>query len=636
LFLIDDADAASSLLARLSGDGLEGEVSLLLRKDSSVEARALRYPLTAPGSALLNDLSYPESAARAVEALLGDVVVCENLDEALAAHASDKLSLRFACLDGSVVWPSGKISAGYALADSEDGVLARFRQLEELRLASAAAEDACRAALGSSEQAEAELREAQANSLELSQQLAAMRGKHEAMRAESQRAQEKLSSVRRELEGVQRQRSEAEQLIASARPDVERYERDQKEYEQALVQAKASHDEAQASLVPLRRESHKINDQLSEAKLKSATLTERHVYTERIVQTRKHDLEQLDIQDAQLRESLAIKRVSADRIEPLLAVFEELSGSARKWARQLEEMASAAENSSSSLHNAVNEARAKAREAHASFDAVNEQLATVRVDKGRLEIKVEAAIKTIVEDCDTPLESAIKLPEAHDREAMEDALAKLRRRIANLGTINPDAAHEYDELKTRYDYLSSQLADLDSARKALAKINRVIDARMKDDFVRTFEQVNENFQEIFSVLFPGGSASLSLVDPSDIENTGVEVTAQPAGKRITKMMLMSGGEKSLTALALLFAVYRTRTTPFYILDEVEAALDDTNLRRLCAYVDQLRDATQLIMITHQRRTMEMADVLFGVSMQADGVTKVVSQRLEKALKYAEG
>jgi len=219
---------------------------------------------------------------------------------------------------------------------------------------------------------------------------------------------------------------------------------------------------------------------------------------------------------------------------------------------------------------------------------------------------------------------------------MEDALAKLRRRIANLGTINPDAAHEYDELKTRYDYLSSQLADLDSARKALAKINRVIDARMKDDFVRTFEQVNENFQEIFSVLFPGGSASLSLVDPSDIENTGVEVTAQPAGKRITKMMLMSGGEKSLTALALLFAVYRTRTTPFYILDEVEAALDDTNLRRLCAYVDQLRDATQLIMITHQRRTMEMADVLFGVSMQADGVTKVVSQRLEKALKYAEG
>lgn len=636
LFLIDDAPAARSLLASLSHDGLEGEVSLLLRKDAEVPALALRHPLTAPGFALINKLRYPDGAARAIEALIGDVVVCDSLDEALAAHAGDVLGLRFAALDGSIVWPSGKISAGFAMADAEEGVLARVRHLEELRQASSDAEAVCEAAFGKAEEAEESLRQAQAASLELSQKFASLRGKHEAMRAESQRAQEKLGSVRRELEGVQRQRSEAETLIASARPDVDRFEREQKELDEAYAQAKLDHENAQASLAPLRRESHKVNDQLSEAKLKAATLAERHVYTERIAQTRKHDLEQLDLQDAQLKENLAVKTVSAQRIEPLLAVFDELARSARAWQRQIEETVSEAENSSSNLHSAVGDARTAAREAHLAFDQVNDRLANVRVDKGRLEIKVEAAIKTIVEDCGTPLESAIALPPAENREEMEEALSKLRRRIANLGTINPDAAHEYDELKTRYDYLSSQLADLDSARKSLAKINRVIDARMKDDFVRTFNQVNENFQEIFAVLFPGGSANLSLVDPADLENTGVEVTAQPAGKRITKMMLMSGGEKSLTALALLFAVYRTRSTPFYILDEVEAALDDTNLRRLCAYVDQLRDATQLIMITHQRRTMEMADVLFGVSMQADGVTKVISQRLEKALKYAEG
>ena len=157
---------------------------------------------------------------------------------------------------------------------------------------------------------------------------------------------------------------------------------------------------------------------------------------------------------------------------------------------------------------------------------------------------------------------------------------------------------------------------------------------MRDDFVNTYREVDANFQEIFGILFPGGSAHLSLVDPDDMENTGVEVTAQPRGKRVAKMSLLSGGEKSLTALALLFAVYRTRATPFYILDEVEAALDDTNLRRLIAYLDTLRGDTQLIMITHQRRTMEMADVLFGVSMQADGVTKVISQKLDRALSYA--
>ena len=169
----------------------------------------------------------------------------------------------------------------------------------------------------------------------------------------------------------------------------------------------------------------------------------------------------------------------------------------------------------------------------------------------------------------------------------------------------------------------------DGARRSLAKIVRVIDARMKDDFVRTFDAVNKNFSEIFAVLFPGGSAELTLVDPDDLENTGVEVTAQPRGKRITKMMLMSGGEKSLTALALLFAVYRIRTTPFYILYEVEAALDDVNLTRLINAFNELREHAQLIIITHQQRTMSIADALYGITMRSDGVTAVVSQKLSR-------
>lgn len=136
------------------------------------------------------------------------------------------------------------------------------------------------------------------------------------------------------------------------------------------------------------------------------------------------------------------------------------------------------------------------------------------------------------------------MPPLENRHEMEDALFKINRRIANLGTINPDAAEEYDALKVRYDYLAAQLDDLDRARRSLAKINRVIDARMKEDFIRTYEAVDRNFQEIFSILFPGGSANLSLVDPDDLENTGVEVNAQPKGKRIAKMMLLSGGEKS--------------------------------------------------------------------------------------------
>ena len=191
------------------------------------------------------------------------------------------------------------------------------------------------------------------------------------------------------------------------------------------------------------------------------------------------------------------------------------------------------------------------------------------------------------------------------------------------------------ELKERADYISEQVADLEAARKSLSKIAAAIDRKMKRRFLVVFDQVNQNFSEIFGMLFPGGAAHIEMTDPEHPAETGIEIVAQPQGKRIMKMTLMSGGEKSLTALALLFAVYRTRTVPFYVFDEVEAALDYANLQRLLDAIERLKDQTQLIVISHQRRTMEQADVLYGVSMQADGVSHVVSQRLDQSGKVVE-
>ena len=188
---------------------------------------------------------------------------------------------------------------------------------------------------------------------------------------------------------------------------------------------------------------------------------------------------------------------------------------------------------------------------------------------------------------------------------------------------------EYLRLKERADDIGEQVADLESARSSLKKINAAIDRKMKNQFLLVFDKVNENFSEIFSLLFPGGQAHIEMTDPENLSETGIEVVAQPRGKRLTKMMLMSGGEKSLTALALLFAVYKVRTVPFYVFDEVEAALDDSNLSKLLDAIEALKESTQLIVISHQRRTMEQADVLYGVSMQADGVSHVVSQRLDR-------
>ncbi len=640
--LVSDAQAANAVAEALVSRGEDGEVVLVACDDAArnamgpASAAAARAAARACGGrALVDDLSCDPGVASAVEALLGDVVVCTDLSAAFDAHASCSQPVRFATPDGCVVWPAGKVAVGGPVREDDQGALARARRLGQLRLSKVAADDAQGAAERAASGAEEALRRAQGESLKLSQELASLRGRTDSMSAEAVRAEEKLAAVRGELEDVERQRAEAERTVADARPCVDELEGRLAELEAELQAGAEKLAAAQDAVGPVRVEVARVSEALSEAKLRAATLSERETYASRVVEARMRELESLAASDAEARETLARKTMAQRRIEPLLALFGELSDSARRLARGIEEEASSAQDSSSGLHAAANEARKEARSAHDAFDEANARLSAARVDKGRLEVQVEAGAAAIVHDCETPLEQALLLPELQDRPVTEDAAFKLRRRIANMGTINPDAAEEYESLKERYDYLAVQLADLEGARRSLTKIVRVIDARMKDDFIRTYEAVDANFREIFAVLFPGGSAHLSLSDPDDLENTGVEVEAQPRGKRITKMMLMSGGEKSLTALALLFAVYRIRTTPFYILDEVEAALDDSNLRRLTAYLDALRDATQLIMITHQRRTMEMADVLFGVSMQADGVTKVISQKLDHALKYAE-
>ena len=309
--------------------------------------------------------------------------------------------------------------------------------------------------------------------------------------------------------------------------------------------------------------------------------------------------------------------------------FQRLSALADKDLKQMDAEFSSVNQAAADIQKQSDEAINASSEARKSFDAENQKLSEVQVELGKLEVKVQNAVDTIDSIEGISVDKALTMPDIENREEKEEKLFKIRRRIANMGAINPDAKQEYDVLKERYDFLNGQVEDLHAAKISLAKIDKIIDERMKDDFINTFDEVNTNFQEIFAVLFPGGRARLELELPNDIENSGVEVKAQPHGKSISKMSLLSGGEKSLVALCLLFAVYKKRSTPFYILDEVEAALDDTNLRRLIKYLEDLRDTTQLIMITHQRRTMEMADVLYGVSMKNDGVTRVVSQRLDK-------
>ena len=215
------------------------------------------------------------------------------------------------------------------------------------------------------------------------------------------------------------------------------------------------------------------------------------------------------------------------------------------------------------------------------------------------------------------------------REEQEQRVQAAQRKLDQLGKVNPLALEEFAALEERHAFLVAQLEDLKKTRRDLLTVIKEVDERVQQVFSAAFEDVAREFEDIIGRLFPGGDGRLLLTEPDDMLATGIEVEARPPGKKVKRLSLLSGGERSLTAIAFLVAIFKARPSPFYVLDEVEAALDDTNLQRLLEILSELRDVSQLIIVTHQKRTMEVADSLYGISMRGDGVSSVISQRLRE-------
>ena len=220
-------------------------------------------------------------------------------------------------------------------------------------------------------------------------------------------------------------------------------------------------------------------------------------------------------------------------------------------------------------------------------------------------------------------------PMPYDRPSQERRLKRAEKDLTALGKVNPLALEEFAAIEERHKFLATQLEDLKATRKDLLSVIKEVDEKILELFESAYDDVAREFTTVFSTLFPGGEGELVLTNPSDMLATGIEVNARPPGKKVKRLSLLSGGERSLTAVALLVAIFRARPSPFYIMDEVEAALDEVNLTRLVGLMTELRDSSQLIVITHQKFTMESADALYGVSMRGDGITQVISQRIRE-------
>lgn len=624
--IVPTDEEAARLVGRIDEEGTTGEVVFL------GGCAGICGVKTHEGRRLIDELSFDPGYASRIEALIGDVFVVDTLADALIAHRRDA-SVRYASLDGCVVDPSGRISCvRRSEEDRRNSALARRRSLERVREEEAVAAKRHDDEKRADSQREEDLRGAQTEALRLSESLAGLKGRLDSARAALEDAKRSAAQGEQERVRLVKEQEENRAFLEQAKPDSDSLERDLAEVEASLSKNKDEVVDLQRDLSPLQKKIVSLSEQVSDARLEAARLSERLAYAQRMVLAREQEIASHAREGEASGKRIAVARGAASRADALASTLSSLIDSADFVATSLERASREEQDRFRALHEQLSQATSASRDLRESYDAFGERLADVRIEKGRLEVQIDAGAKTIVEDCGVSLETAFALDPIEDRTDVSARAESLKRRIKNLGAINPDAAEEFEQVSARHAYLVGQLDDMMAARRSLARIIGVIDERMKDDFLTTFNKANDNFAEIFSTLFPGGQAHLSLIDPDDIENTGVDVNAQPIGKRVKKMSLLSGGEKSMTAMALLFAVYRIRQTPFYILDEVEAALDDTNLRRLIAYLNVIRDETQFIMITHQRRTMESADILYGVSMQADGITKVISQKLDNATR----
>jgi chromosome segregation protein len=260
---------------------------------------------------------------------------------------------------------------------------------------------------------------------------------------------------------------------------------------------------------------------------------------------------------------------------------------------------------------------------------LRERAQRAEIEEAEVRLRLEAAVETLRRDFDCEPDTARKaecpvLPEGASASAR---VRELERELRLMGPINPLALEEFTALQERHTFLEGQLDDVKAGRRELAKVIKAVDAEIVEVFRAAFADVAENFTRLFSTLFPGGTGRLRLTDPDNLLETGIEVEARPSGKNVKKLSLLSGGERSLTALAFLFAVFRSRPSPFYLMDEVEAALDDVNLHRFIDLINEFRQEAQLLVVSHQKRTMEAADCLYGVTMAPGGSTKVVSEKI---------
>ncbi|GAA2025623.1 chromosome segregation protein SMC [Agromyces tropicus] len=634
--LVDDRAAALRAVDTAATDDL-GRVALTIADAGGAAPEPLGVPGLVPAADVV-------TAPPGILALLAEVLVAEDVDAVRAAESALAGTDRPATVitrDGTVVGRyvvhggSGRTQSRIELLAERDRAGARLEEvrseIERARFDLDEQRGAAEHARAQSKLALTALREFDAQLAQRTESLNRARVQAEAAEAETERLADALRTAEERIAEAERAGTEAKDAVEAARAEP-----------RPVLEA-ARRDGAVAAL-------ERAREGEVEARLRLETARERVRAEEaRIVaMERQHDAERRAAEEAARR--TVIRRAQLASAQRVADVLPPVLASVGRSVAEARVALAAAEAERASRNEEVQAARRAEASARERLQAVTEDVhglelriyekklhvgSLIERAESELGLGEEVLVAEYGPDQPIPVDGDPEAePRPFERAEQQKRLQASERKLAQLGRVNPLALEEFAALEQRHQFLQEQLTDLANTRKDLLTIIEEIDGRMESIFRSAFEDTRTAFAEVFPILFPGGEGRIALTNPDDLLTTGIEVSVKPAGKKIERLSLLSGGERSLAAVALLLAIFKARPSPFYIMDEVEAALDDANLGRLLTTFEDLRESSQLIVITHQKRTMEIADALYGVSMRQDGVSAVVGQRVRQELASA--
>ena len=569
-----------------------------------------------------------------IENLLGRTVVAETLSDAVQMSRKSHNALRIVTLDGQMINAGGSMTGGSTARNV--GILSRANELKKLRsrLETLSAElSAGTTALAEAERVLSGAKyEAEMAANELSEAVEAL---HKADSAVNQyklmqsALDDNLEDLEKEKQTLFSEMKETERRIAETSAEKERAEAEL----QSLREQIAGMTEGRAAFDRQREE---LNERIGSLRETAASLEAERETASRSIAGLQSLLDALSGDRAQRQRSLDALRAHIEQTNAQLSEVNDRIAALKHQAEELRSKITAIGERKLELEGRRSRNDKNAQEKNREI--LELQSVCARYEQKKLSAEMEE--KQIVDklwdsyELSRTAAQALRQP-IENMTAANKRISELRREISKLGSVNVGAIEEYARVKERYDFLTSQRDDVEKAKRDLLKIIADITGEMKDIFLREFAAIDECFRTVFLELFGGGKASLVLEDPEDPLGCGIEIKVQPPGKAVTTISLLSGGEKSFVAIALYFAIMKVRPTPFCVMDEIDAALDEANVERYAGYMRSMAGATQFIVITHHRATMEEADVLYGVTMQEKGVTTVLTIDLDEAERTIE-